>query len=221
MRSRVLGAMCASILVLITTATNAASVLDFGIEAPTLGTISFAGGAAPLIGTGIDVDTIVGDPTPLNSGAPITCDACILSLATGAHTGNWNFGAGGTISIIGGVPTAGVAAGTTLLTGSFDSAIVSDIGGSFFNFKIAGASFFDTKDETLLGYFGLPSGGYRGGLNISFDTIGAPAVGTTFNSDTLRSGDVINSPVVPVPAAVWLFGSGLLGLVGIARRKKA
>jgi len=27
--------------------------------------------------------------------------------------------------------------------------------------------------------------------------------------------------VVPLPAAVWLFGSGLLGLVGIAKRKKA
>jgi len=26
--------------------------------------------------------------------------------------------------------------------------------------------------------------------------------------------------VVPVPAAVWLFGSGLLGLVGVARRKR-
>ena len=26
---------------------------------------------------------------------------------------------------------------------------------------------------------------------------------------------------IPVPAAVWLFGSGLLGLVGIARRRKA
>ena len=26
---------------------------------------------------------------------------------------------------------------------------------------------------------------------------------------------------VPVPAAIWLFGSGLLGLVGMARRKKA
>ena len=26
--------------------------------------------------------------------------------------------------------------------------------------------------------------------------------------------------VVPVPAAVWLFGSGLIGLVGLARRKK-
>ena len=25
---------------------------------------------------------------------------------------------------------------------------------------------------------------------------------------------------IPVPAAVWLFGSGLLGLVGVARRRK-
>ena len=28
-------------------------------------------------------------------------------------------------------------------------------------------------------------------------------------------------PVVPVPAAVWLFGSGLIGLVALARRKAA
>jgi len=34
----------------------------------------------------------------------------------------------------------------------------------------------------------------------------------------VRSGGV---SAVPVPAAVWLFGSGLLGLIGIARRKKA
>ena len=27
--------------------------------------------------------------------------------------------------------------------------------------------------------------------------------------------------VVPIPAAVWLFGSGLIGLAGMARRKKA
>jgi len=32
---------------------------------------------------------------------------------------------------------------------------------------------------------------------------------------------LVKTSVVPVPAAVWLFGSGLLGLVGVARRKKA
>jgi hypothetical protein len=26
--------------------------------------------------------------------------------------------------------------------------------------------------------------------------------------------------VVPIPAAVWLFASGLIGLVGIARRRR-
>ncbi len=33
----------------------------------------------------------------------------------------------------------------------------------------------------------------------------------------VRSGDV---SAVPVPAAVWLFGSGLIGLLGMARRKR-
>ena len=31
----------------------------------------------------------------------------------------------------------------------------------------------------------------------------------------------METTVVPVPAAVWLFGSGLLGLIGMARRKAA
>lgn len=31
----------------------------------------------------------------------------------------------------------------------------------------------------------------------------------------------MSSTAVPVPAAVWLFGSGLLGLIGISRRKKS
>jgi hypothetical protein len=47
---------------------------------------------------------------------------------------------------------------------------------------------------------------------------------TGFNVDTIfgtAGGDFAQYTVIPVPAAVWLFGSGLLGLVGVARRKKA
>lgn len=37
----------------------------------------------------------------------------------------------------------------------------------------------------------------------------------------VRSGDVgTTAPVVPVPAAVWLFGSGLLGLLGLSRKRR-
>jgi len=37
----------------------------------------------------------------------------------------------------------------------------------------------------------------------------------------VRGNWLVRDTVVPVPAAVWLFGSGLLGLIGVARRKKA
>jgi len=46
-------------------------------------------------------------------------------------------------------------------------------------------------------------------------TITLPA-GVTFTS---ASGQFLTAPV-PVPAAAWLFGSGLLGLVGVARRTR-
>jgi len=47
--------------------------------------------------------------------------------------------------------------------------------------------------------------------SITFSASGSPNVGF----------DAVSYSAVPVPAAVWLFGSGLLGLVGMARRKKA
>jgi len=46
----------------------------------------------------------------------------------------------------------------------------------------------------------------------------------TLEFSTVVPHDIDNVRIltaVPVPAAIWLFGSGLLGLVGIARRKKA
>lgn len=46
----------------------------------------------------------------------------------------------------------------------------------------------------------------------------------TLNADgslQFKSNGGVTPPPVPLPAAVWLFGSGLMGLVGVSRRRKA
>lgn len=48
-----------------------------------------------------------------------------------------------------------------------------------------------------------------------------PGISVNFDIGSGNSLTVTSVSEVPVPAAVWLFGSGLIGLAGIARRKKA
>jgi len=45
-------------------------------------------------------------------------------------------------------------------------------------------------------------------------------IGVLLDIGSGNSMTVTSISAVPVPAAVWLFGSGLIGLIGIARRKK-
>ncbi|MDH5767086.1 MAG: VPLPA-CTERM sorting domain-containing protein [Gammaproteobacteria bacterium] len=82
-------------------------------------------------------------------------------------------------------------------------------------------------------YLGI-YGGYQtiSGTSMDYETGDAFLVGQSVfnNPDSLFHGTVVtlgffaNDPVVsavPVPAAAWLFGSGLIGLAGFARRRKA
>ena len=46
------------------------------------------------------------------------------------------------------------------------------------------------------------------------------AANLLYNGDERTYATFTEVSAIPVPAAVWLFGSGLLGLVGMARRKK-
>ena len=45
--------------------------------------------------------------------------------------------------------------------------------------------------------------------------------GNLYTIDNVDNRSIIKLSAVPIPAAVWLFGSGLIGLIGIARRKKS
>lgn len=50
---------------------------------------------------------------------------------------------------------------------------------------------------------------------------GSANAGERLNSAQIATALASNLSVIPVPAAVWLFGSGLIGLIGIAKTKKA
>ena len=79
--------------------------------------------------------------------------------------------------------------------------------GDQFDFLLAHAF---ASDMSLINYAVL-------GLDPAFELdAGLSDIGT-FSITVLNDG----MSAVPIPGAVWLFGSGLLGLVGMARRKKA
>jgi hypothetical protein len=58
---------------------------------------------------------------------------------------------------------------------------------------------------------GIEAGGTRNGFGDALNTLSA-----SFSDDT-----GISSTIVPVPPTVWLFGSGLICLIGMARKKAA
>jgi len=202
--------------------------LDFNIGAPTSGTISYAGGSSDLIGSNIEVDNVVGLSTPTNSNVISVCVSCVLNFTSGTlagaggsnqnNNGWWSFGPGGTITITGGVQLQGgtdISPGSTLLSGTFNSAFVQDLGVN--GFKVTFGSFSDTKHADLLSYYGLtPGTPFQGALTLLFASVNS-GVGGAFTSTTVFSGTVVNAPV-PLPAAAWLFGTGVVGLWATRRK---
>lgn len=159
--------------------------------------------------------SISGDPGFVTSGNPFGLSACV-----------------------------GTCTETISATGIYEDSGLSGIGTEFIYFgngsgnsitsHVGTIDFLETMDVNYAGGvdpFLEFQNGVLSSINLLFTsgTNGATAdftsSGILFGSGSVFSGlwdtNSFSTTVVPVPAAVWLFGSGLLGLVGVARRKRA
>jgi len=114
--------------------------------------------------------------------------------------------------------------GKPQMTFTFDSSIAAfgfdyvntDTSDDFSVLTLDGQTF-DVGGPLTSGFFGLiATDGTFTSLTFDDDPLG----GGRLEEVNLDNITYTNLTTVPIPAAAWLFGSGLLGLIGIARHKK-
>jgi hypothetical protein len=205
-----------------------AAYIDFIITPSPSAQLSYAGGTAPLIGSNLLITGMMGQGTPLNSGDYNPVLSGVLNFSTGASTGGWNWGSGGSITIQGGT-TLSIPGSTpitlpitaTLLSGTSVSGEASGISTAFYRFNVALIGFQDTKIKAITDHYGYKeSQAWLGNVNISFLLPTSIANGQAFATNLsypVFSGDVVNHPV-PIPPTVLLLGAGLMG-IGFVRKR--
>lgn len=161
-----------------------------------------------------------------NNGSVFTVDG--IKLTVTAATGSVNNSGSGL-----GVKRSGLEDGSMnsdainegkdKLIFTFDQAV------SLTNFTMTAWQNGSLLDQADLTYNGVTTRLPNSGPNFTFTlpayvtsfTLTAKGSGTAFRVGSLSVVAQPVAPEVPVPAAAWLMGSGLVGLAGLARRRRA
>lgn len=159
-------------------------------------------------------DVVVGDIFSLTVSGDFTGEATTFG---GGVTLSWN---SNQVQLTTDTATAEAAVIASLSTNFWDifnpgSVVVTASSVTVDVFNFGGA--LPTFDLFSLDLVAVPPPG-SGPIGIDASPIGA-ATGGWEGRPVDYLGATVNVSAVPVPAAVWLFGSGLIGLVGIARRR--
>jgi hypothetical protein len=209
----------AALLVLLPSSAYAVTVAQFtGGEFYYDGT-TFTTASAPST-AGVSSLASITNPFSFSGTAPMT-----LNITGVTKTGGWDvIGPIGVQLFSGGSFNLSDSSGTLLAGTISDSAFTAPTGN---NPQVASIFSFNVVDYTTISpnlNTGL-SAPLPGSYSISMQFSGAystPTVTTpTGLPDPFNATGTGTFNAVPVPPAIWLFGSGLLGIVAIARRKKA
>jgi hypothetical protein len=168
--------------------------------------------AGQYVGTTNALSKTAGNSKAIFSSGIATVNASAINATILGQLEGYNAGLG-----------ADVANGplTALLTNKESTAVSYDStsnGGAIYKYGLIGAPDLSALGTTV-GLFGLTG---NGNINaVQSYVLGTATLGTNGTLTLAGNGTTAPPPPVPLPAAVWLFGSGLLGLVGVSRRRKA
>jgi hypothetical protein len=144
---------------------------------------------------------------------PATWDTTVAQIgpAPGAVMA-WDFNSGGVwANAFTAASVAGVSGGGPVPSGDVTgSTLTLNLSALFVNWK-------DSFNQGNVAISGTASGGANGTFTMDWTSL---IVGGPFDGQIGTYNVSGTYAVVPVPAAAWLLGSGLIGLVGVARRRR-